>query len=223
MLFHSSTGTTQSLSKHQRLFELGAISLPEKSHTRVLWHKNASRIRLQKQPNFYLFLSARRSTRMTLPYLREPMWKQSRPLQVLQMASLLARGVGVHHSGILPILKEVVEMLFARGLVKVEKRVLFLPFQMPPSVVTSQSTSLRSFCSPPRPSRWEWTCPPAQWCSIACASMTVRRWGVSCQVPHLDTFVHQGFRAVLKLLKKYWIAKLIFKTLKKYSIWSKCM
>nr|CAB3266088.1 helicase SKI2W-like [Phallusia mammillata] len=38
--------------------------------------------------------------------------------QVLQMASLLEKGVGVHHSGILPILKEVVEMLFAKGLVK---------------------------------------------------------------------------------------------------------
>ncbi|XP_041081672.1 helicase SKI2W [Polyodon spathula] len=39
--------------------------------------------------------------------------------QVLQMSDLLKRGVGVHHSGILPILKEVVEMLFTRGLVKV--------------------------------------------------------------------------------------------------------
>ncbi|CAN0177750.1 unnamed protein product [Lampetra fluviatilis] len=39
--------------------------------------------------------------------------------QVLQMEMLLKRGVGVHHSGILPILKEVVEMLFSRGLVKV--------------------------------------------------------------------------------------------------------
>lgn len=35
------------------------------------------------------------------------------------MASLLKRGLGVHHSGVLPILKEVIEMLFTRGLVKV--------------------------------------------------------------------------------------------------------
>lgn len=35
------------------------------------------------------------------------------------MVELLKRGIGVHHSGILPILKEVVEMLFSRGLVKV--------------------------------------------------------------------------------------------------------
>ncbi|XP_077599732.1 superkiller complex protein 2 [Stigmatopora nigra] len=39
--------------------------------------------------------------------------------QVLLMRDLLKRGVAVHHSGILPILKEVIEMLFSRGLVKV--------------------------------------------------------------------------------------------------------
>ncbi|XP_055896682.1 SKI2 subunit of superkiller complex protein-like [Biomphalaria glabrata] len=39
--------------------------------------------------------------------------------QVLQLADLLKRGLGVHHSGILPILKEMVEMLFQRGLVKI--------------------------------------------------------------------------------------------------------
>jgi antiviral helicase SKI2 len=38
--------------------------------------------------------------------------------QVLQLTELLKRGIGIHHSGILPILKEVVEMLFQRGLVK---------------------------------------------------------------------------------------------------------
>ncbi|XP_033719941.1 superkiller complex protein 2 isoform X3 [Tursiops truncatus] len=38
--------------------------------------------------------------------------------QVLHMSELLHRGLGVHHSGILPILKEIVEMLFSRGLVK---------------------------------------------------------------------------------------------------------
>lgn len=38
--------------------------------------------------------------------------------QVLMLQDSLARGIGVHHSGILPILKEVVEMLFQRGHVK---------------------------------------------------------------------------------------------------------
>lgn len=37
------------------------------------------------------------------------------------MSELLRRGLGVHHSGILPILKEIVEMLFSRGLVKVSR------------------------------------------------------------------------------------------------------
>ncbi|XP_045196087.2 SKI2 subunit of superkiller complex protein-like [Mercenaria mercenaria] len=39
--------------------------------------------------------------------------------QVLQMEDTLKRGIGVHHSGILPILKEVVELLFQKGLVKI--------------------------------------------------------------------------------------------------------
>ena len=39
--------------------------------------------------------------------------------QVVHMRELLKNGIGVHHSGILPMLKEVVEMLFAKGLVKV--------------------------------------------------------------------------------------------------------
>ena len=38
--------------------------------------------------------------------------------QVLNLTELLKRGIGIHHSGILPILKEVVEMLFQKGWVK---------------------------------------------------------------------------------------------------------
>ncbi|XP_067618075.1 superkiller complex protein 2 [Eurosta solidaginis] len=38
--------------------------------------------------------------------------------QVLTLKDSLERGIGVHHSGILPILKEIVEMLFQSGLVK---------------------------------------------------------------------------------------------------------
>ncbi|KAJ2558771.1 Antiviral helicase ski2 [Coemansia sp. RSA 1933] len=37
--------------------------------------------------------------------------------QVLAIRSLLRQGIGVHHSGLLPIVKEVVEILFARGLI----------------------------------------------------------------------------------------------------------
>jgi superfamily II RNA helicase len=40
-------------------------------------------------------------------------------VQVKELKVLLRQGIGVHHSGILPILKEIVEMLFQKGLVKV--------------------------------------------------------------------------------------------------------
>ncbi|XP_071097227.1 superkiller complex protein 2-like [Haliotis cracherodii] len=39
--------------------------------------------------------------------------------QIRNMEDILKRGLGIHHSGILPILKEVVEMLFQKGLVKI--------------------------------------------------------------------------------------------------------
>ncbi|KAH9459713.1 hypothetical protein MJO29_003679 [Puccinia striiformis f. sp. tritici] len=39
--------------------------------------------------------------------------------QIIRMRDLLARGIGVHHGGLLPIVKEVVEILFSRGLVKI--------------------------------------------------------------------------------------------------------
>ena len=39
--------------------------------------------------------------------------------QVEHIQPLLKRGIGIHHSGLLPILKEVIEILFQEGLVKV--------------------------------------------------------------------------------------------------------
>lgn len=39
--------------------------------------------------------------------------------QVSNILPLLKRGIGVHHSGLLPILKEVIEILFQEGLIKV--------------------------------------------------------------------------------------------------------
>lgn len=38
--------------------------------------------------------------------------------QVLSLFDMLKRGIGVHHGGLLPIMKEIVEILFSRGLVK---------------------------------------------------------------------------------------------------------
>ncbi|KAG8904178.1 hypothetical protein FRB99_002126 [Tulasnella sp. 403] len=39
--------------------------------------------------------------------------------QISRISELLRRGIGVHHGGLLPIIKEVVEILFAKGLIKV--------------------------------------------------------------------------------------------------------
>mgnify|MGYP002758600806 FL=1 len=39
--------------------------------------------------------------------------------QITRMRDMLHRGIGVHHSGLLPIVKELVELLFQRGVVKV--------------------------------------------------------------------------------------------------------
>jgi len=39
--------------------------------------------------------------------------------QYHELYDLLQRGIGYHHSGLLPLLKEIVEMLFAKGLIKV--------------------------------------------------------------------------------------------------------
>ena len=39
--------------------------------------------------------------------------------QISNILPLLNRGIGIHHSGLLPILKEVIEILFQEGLIKV--------------------------------------------------------------------------------------------------------
>lgn len=54
--------------------------------------------------------------------------------QVSNMLPLLKRGIGVHHSGLLPILKEVIEILFQEGLIKVSILYYFM-FPMTSSVV----------------------------------------------------------------------------------------
>lgn len=39
--------------------------------------------------------------------------------EIGRVLPLLLRGIGVHHSGLLPIVKEVIEILFGEGLIKV--------------------------------------------------------------------------------------------------------
>lgn len=46
--------------------------------------------------------------------------KEDRELpQIIKIKSLLERGIAVHHGGLLPIVKELIEMVFAKGLVRV--------------------------------------------------------------------------------------------------------
>lgn len=45
--------------------------------------------------------------------------KNERTPQIVNLLPMLKRGVGVHHSGLLPILKEAVELMFQEGWVKV--------------------------------------------------------------------------------------------------------
>ncbi|KAK4685405.1 antiviral helicase SKI2, partial [Tremellales sp. Uapishka_1] len=63
----------------------------EKSEVHVTWERALTRLK---------------GTDKTLP-------------QILRMRELLSRGIGVHHGGLLPLVKEVVEILFAKGVVKV--------------------------------------------------------------------------------------------------------
>lgn len=48
--------------------------------------------------------------------------------QIVNMKDILLRGIGIHHSGILPILKEIVEMLFQNGLIKVNNSSVRITF-----------------------------------------------------------------------------------------------
>ncbi|KAE9985912.1 hypothetical protein EG328_006752 [Venturia inaequalis] len=65
--------------------------------------------------------------------------------QVQHILPLLKRGIGVHHSGLLPILKEVIEILFQEGLIKVlfATETFSIGLNMPAKTVVF--TSVRKF------------------------------------------------------------------------------
>jgi hypothetical protein len=46
-------------------------------------------------------------------------WCLLLPCQILRLRDLMRRGIAVHHAGLLPIMKETVEMLFCQGYIKV--------------------------------------------------------------------------------------------------------
>jgi len=46
--------------------------------------------------------------------------KEDRDINQIQtMSKMLPLGIGVHHAGLLPIMKEIVEILYSKGLLKV--------------------------------------------------------------------------------------------------------
>jgi ATP-dependent RNA helicase DOB1 len=59
-----------------------------------------------------LVVAAASSRRNAVDLLSE---EDQRLPQVLTLLPVLKRGIGVHHSGLLPILKELVEILFSVG------------------------------------------------------------------------------------------------------------
>ena len=65
--------------------------------------------------------------------------------QILNILPLLKRGIGIHHSGLLPILKETIEILFQEGLIKVlfATETFSIGLNMPAKTVVF--TSVRKF------------------------------------------------------------------------------
>ena len=48
--------------------------------------------------------------------------------QVEHVLPLLRKGIGIHHGGLLPLLKETIEILFSEGLIKVRIAILLFYF-----------------------------------------------------------------------------------------------
>ena len=57
--------------------------------------------------------------------------------QITGALPFLKRGIGIHHSGLLPLLKEVIELLFQNGLIKVK---LPAPLLIAPSMLPTQQS-----------------------------------------------------------------------------------
>ncbi|KAJ9072343.1 ATP-dependent RNA helicase mtr4 [Entomophthora muscae] len=75
-----------------------------------------------------------------------PLDNEDRSLpQITNILPLLKRGIGIHHSGLLPVLKEVIEILFQEGLIKVlfATETFSIGLNMPAKTVVF--TSVRKF------------------------------------------------------------------------------
>lgn len=86
--------------------------------------------------------------------------------QICNALPMLQRGIGVHHSGLLPIVKEVIEVLFGEGLIKV-----------PPSSCTHACRVSRCTPRPNRPERARHEAPryPVSFCQD-CSQLGHARW-----------------------------------------------
>ena len=128
--------------------------------------------------------------------------------QILRIRGLLKRGIGVHHAGLLPIIKEVVEMMFARSLVKVLRPASQPASQCETVCAKEQSRAhthgvrsrrcvsnaargrvwpcVRRCSSPPRRSPWASTCPPRRYVrlNVQCGTPP------SCNSAHQDGTCH---------------------------------
>ena len=81
---------------------------------------------------------------------------------------LLQRGIGIHHSGLLPILKETVEILFSEGLIKVRK------FEVFDKVSKCVFRCLNRLCLPRRHLHSGSTCQPELSSSLAVENLMVK-------------------------------------------------
>jgi hypothetical protein len=82
--------------------------------------------------------------------------------QIRNVLPYLLRGIGIHHSGQLPIMKEIVEILFGEGLIKVgsgllslgERRQIDQLGSFNDHLTNPYPSSILRLCSPPRHSPW---------------------------------------------------------------------
>lgn len=120
------------------------------------------------------------------------------------MRDFLKRGIAVHHSGILPILKEVIEMLFSRGLVKVSQSRRVPTISQEINIYLSIYSTLFSarYCLPLKHSPWGSTCPPGPWCSTTSGNTTGPGSETCCQVCLFPSFNLKHFTSVWIRFKK---------------------
>ena len=70
--------------------------------------------------------------------------------QVESILPMLKRGIGIHHSGLLPLLKEIVEILFGEGLIKERAPCEYFEYPMCPRPAAPPSRTTSALPAVPR-------------------------------------------------------------------------